>query len=71
MADCGWCEQEMTARVGCTEEQYEIMGEIYDRIPAADDCHDCAAPAGTLHHPGCDSETCPRCLGQSISCHCE
>jgi hypothetical protein len=33
-------------------------------------CHDCAAPAGGLHHPGCDAERRPRCLGQAIGCGC-
>jgi hypothetical protein len=34
-------------------------------------CHDCAAPQGALHHPGCDAEACPRCLHQAISCGCQ
>ena len=33
-------------------------------------CHDCATPQGGLHHPGCDAERCPRCIGQAISCGC-
>jgi hypothetical protein len=33
-------------------------------------CRDCATPQGGLHHPGCDAERCPRCLGQAISCGC-
>lgn len=33
-------------------------------------CHDCGCPDGTLHHPGCDNERCPRCGGQAIGCSC-
>lgn len=35
------------------------------------DCHDCGAEWGELHHPGCDSEECPRCGGQYFACHCQ
>lgn len=34
------------------------------------DCHDCGAENGQYHHPGCDSEECPRCGGQYIICDC-
>src|SRR5678815_2525340 len=33
-------------------------------------CHDCGAKPGELHSPGCDTERCPRCGGQLISCDC-
>jgi len=33
-------------------------------------CHDCGADAGEYHHPGCDSEECPRCQGQYLTCSC-
>jgi hypothetical protein len=33
-------------------------------------CHDCGAPLGLLHHPGCDMEECPNCGGQAICCEC-
>lgn len=33
-------------------------------------CHDCSAEPGEYHHPGCDSEECPRCGGQYFICHC-
>ena len=34
------------------------------------DCHDCGAKPGELHEPGCDTDRCPRCGGQQISCSC-
>ncbi len=33
-------------------------------------CPDCAVIHGQLHVPDCDSEQCPGCLGQLISCGC-
>ena len=32
-------------------------------------CHDCAAEPGELHSSGCDSEQCPICGFQAISCN--
>ena len=34
-------------------------------------CHDCKAPTGTFHHPGCDVEECPVCGYQTITCGCD
>lgn len=72
MAICRSCNKEMKSNVGCTLIRYE--GETQDRIPFGEDnqfnCHDCGAPPGTLHHPGCDMEKCPGCGGQSIACEC-
>jgi hypothetical protein len=81
MAVCTFCDQEMMDKVGCTVTRYE--DEPNDRIvygkesrfesPAyawTDPCHDCGAPVGTLHHPGCDMEECPQCHAQCISCYC-
>lgn len=33
-------------------------------------CGDCAVIRGQLHVPLCDSEQCPKCLGQLLSCGC-
>jgi hypothetical protein len=64
MAECNVCGQEMRQGVGCT-----FAGDP-PRVPnpGPDKCHDCACPAGALHHPGCDSERCAICGGQAISC---
>lgn len=40
--------------------------EEFNKLP----CHDCGAKQGELHHPGCDSEECPRCGGQYFACKC-
>jgi len=68
MAVCDWCKGEMSSGVPCTLETYTDMpGAPYQRIPYGDsregwgdvgvkpppNCHDCAAPVGSLHHPGC------------------
>lgn len=72
----------MQDRVGCTVETFDDFpdGETRRRIrygdeggvwaTASDPCHDCYAPKGQLHHPGCDVERCPLCGDQAISCEC-
>lgn len=69
MARCDNCQQEMTTHVGCTLAAHDGQPP---RLPwdGEDDCHDCFAPPGTLHHPGCDMERCPMCGGQAIACEC-
>lgn len=59
MARCPACDQEMLDHVGCTITLYDIGGVDVQRVPATEDCHDCSAPEGTMHHPGCDAERCP------------
>ncbi len=74
MANCGWCEQEMTEGKACTLETYDDFSDkvARNRVPQDDDraCHDCKTPAGGLHHPGCDTEECPLCGGQAFACDC-
>ena len=73
MAICDFCKQEMTDNVGCIGAGFDINDKHLDPIPndEGQNCHDCGAPDGTLHHPGCDSERCPNCGGQAIGCDCE
>lgn len=74
---CDWCKNEMLDGVSCagnTEVKYPD-GTVLPSVayaPGDPDqrCHDCRAPAGGKHHPGCDMERCPRCGGQLISCGC-
>lgn len=33
-------------------------------------CHDCGVPFGNVHHVECDSERCPICAEQFLSCSC-
>lgn len=70
MAICEYCDQEMSLGVACTDPVYGT----HERIVFGGDgdpCHDCNTPRGGLHHPGCDVERCPICLGQAISCGCD
>lgn len=60
MAVCRDCDQEMLAGVGCTA----FPGR---RPVEGGKCHDCSAPVGGLHHPGCDMERCDH-GGQAIFC---
>lgn len=40
----------------------------YETYLEKQDCHDCRAKPGELHDPGCDTEQCPECGRQAISC---
>lgn len=33
-------------------------------------CHDCGVLHGRIHHVDCDSERCPKCRRQLLSCKC-
>ena len=84
MAICEFCKTEMLDHKGCTCERlfnYDDM-KYYDRIKVGDPndllpvkpgefCNDCGAPYGAFHHPGCDSERCPRCGEQLFICECD
>ena len=80
MAICEACGREMTTADGCRCSLIKVDGEWIRRIKCGDprdlfgeveQCHDCAAKAGHYHHPGCDSEACPKCGGQLLSCDCD
>lgn len=79
MAKCKICGGEMLKVDGCTLDTIHINGKAYKRIKCGDKydmietkegerCHDCNALYGHYHHLGCDSETCPVCHGQLLSC---
>ena len=82
MAKCLYCEREMLEADGCGCTEYKIDGKWVPRIKVGDPgdmmgilpgerCHDCNAAYGHHHHPGCDSETCPKCGGQLLMCDCD
>ena len=76
MAICEWCNQEMTddSIVHCNNnatvefpDGKEMDTLVYSGVFR---CYDCNVAPGYKHHPGCDNEECPKCLGQLISCGC-
>lgn len=82
MCKCEYCGLEMLTAKGCKHTDIKIGGKWMARIKVGDPgdmmgiepgerCHDCGALYGHPHHPGCDSETCPSCGGQMISCGCD
>lgn len=78
MAKCSWCNHEMMDEntISCvSNEVVDFNDVILPSIPFCGDelesrCHDCNVKDGGFHHPGCDSECCPKCGGQLISCGC-
>jgi len=56
------------ARIACGQES----GEAGDYVLKEDDatCIQCGAPSGFYDLLGCESEECPKCHGQAISCRC-
>lgn len=78
--ECGFCNRVMEKGTTCYENKL-IEFEDGERLEPVrvgqradwteNTCHDCNAPAGGTHHPGCDTERCPRCGGQLISCRCD
>ena len=68
---CQLCKQVMKEVDGCIVQTVYCNDTAYARIPASEDCSDCGAKAGQVHHYGCDQERCPACGGQLISCSCD
>lgn len=75
-AKCRDCQQEMEPGTACNVQKIRIGGKMLQRsveftqLPEGNNCHDCGAPPGGLHHLGCDMERCPACGHQLISCGC-
>lgn len=81
MAKCKYCNKDMMKSYGCTITTIELKGSEYSRIKYGCEskefdlgdgkrCHDCGAKKDYYHHLDCDTEQCPRCKGQLISCGC-
>lgn len=82
MAVCKFCGQEMKTADGCSVVSVFDGDAFIRRIPvggkgdflegadSSQRCHDCNATFGHMHHVGCDSERCPKCGGQLITCGC-
>ena len=65
-----WCDETpiMIDGVICTPVRY---GEERRLAGVMEPCGDCGVLPGSIHHHGCDLETCPRCRRQSIDCDCD
>ena len=79
MSICGHCGGEMQEQISCTDEPIVIDNRAFARIRYGDEryprrcrppanCGDCFSPLGGVHHPGCDMECCPMCMGQALMC---
>jgi len=73
---CGWCEKEMLDKkirtcvsnlIVTYPDGKEIPSTFYE---GEGRCPECNVVSGSVHHPGCNREKCPRCGGQIISCEC-
>ena len=77
MAICEWCNLDMLEVKHCPKNEHVIypdgrvmLTRVYVGSNIFSRCHDCNVESVYKHHPGCDMEECPRCLGQLISCGC-
>ena len=70
MAQCEWCDNEMTTGASCIVEALHQAGVPRPLEAARRRCGDCGVRRGGLHHPGCDLQRCPCCHGQLITCGC-
>jgi hypothetical protein len=74
-AVCKDCNQPMVGN-GCTYDLIHNKGEEWHKrslehwCDPGQNCGDCGAPYGKIHHFGCDVERCPVCQLQLISCEC-
>ena len=55
-------------RIVCGQESGEAGDYVLKEVDAT--CIQCGAPSGFYHLVGCESEECPKCQGQAISCRC-
>ncbi len=78
MAVCTFCNDDMLKVDDCSANRiirFEDDSKDYNASTAHfteenGRCHDCYVKHGNYHHPGCDTERCPKCGGQLISCDC-
>jgi len=73
MATCPDCHREMRLAPSCVASFAVRVGDkTFDRVrhsaDALERCEDCGVKPGGVHHFGCDTEPCPSCGGQLITC---